>query len=116
MRWLIRLAAAAAGLVALAAVSIAALIRLSLPDIDGEVTAAGISAPVVIERDAEGIPTITAQNRADLAFATGFAHAQDRYFQMDLIRRRAAGRLSELIGPATLGSDKAYRFHRFQAR
>lgn len=116
MRWLPRLAALAAVAVVLAVIAAVALVRASLPELDGELALAGLAAPVVIERDAEGIPTITASGRADLAFATGFAHAQDRYFQMDLIRRRAAGELSGLIGPATLGSDKAYRFHRFRAR
>ena len=116
MTWLKRLAAA----LALGAIALAILawlgIRASLPDIDGNRAVRGIHAPVTIERDNEGIPTITAASRVDLAFATGFAHAQDRFFQMDLIRRRAAGELSALIGPATLDSDQAFRFHRFRPR
>ena len=58
-------------------------------------------------------PVILAANRRDLAFATGFAHAQDRFFQMDLIRRKAAGELSELVGAAAIEIDKQSRFHRF---
>ena len=116
MRWFLRLAAALVVIVVVAAVSVAIALRSSLPSVDGEFAVSGITSAAVIERDAEGIPTITASNRKDLAFATGYAHAQDRYFQMDLIRRRAAGELSALIGPATLGSDRAYRFHRFRAR
>ena len=116
MRWLARLAALAAVVILAVVLGAWLMVRASLPEVDGELTLAGIAGPAVIERDREGIPTITASNRADLAFATGFAHAQDRYFQMDLIRRRAAGELSALIGPATLGSDRAYRFHRFRAR
>ena len=116
MRWVIRLAALLAG-VAVIAVGVAWLVvRASLPGVDGDYEVAGLGTAATIARDVDGIPTITAVNRADLAFATGFAHAQDRYFQMDLIRRRAAGELSALIGPATIETDKAYRFHRFRAR
>jgi len=91
-------------------------LRSSLPALNGEVLASGIGAPVTIERDADGIPVITAANRQDLAFGTGFAHGQDRFFQMDLIRRQAAGELSELVGAAAIDVDKRYRFHRFRAR
>ena len=91
-------------------------LRASLPDLEGEVVVTGISDAVTIERDADGIPVITASNRVDLAFGTGFAHGQDRFFQMDLIRRQAAGELSELVGAAAVGVDKRYRFHRFRAR
>ncbi|MBT8082459.1 MAG: penicillin acylase family protein [Gammaproteobacteria bacterium] len=104
----------------LAALILAVLVwlgmRASLPDIDGEATVAGIDADVVIERDDDGIPVITASSRADLAFATGYVHGQDRFFQMDLIRRRAAGELSALVGEAAVGIDKRFRFHRFRAR
>lgn len=91
-------------------------LRASLPDLEGAVVVSGISDAVTIERDADGIPVITASNRVDLAFGTGFAHGQDRFFQMDLIRRQAAGELSELVGAAAVGVDKSYRFHRFRAR
>ena len=91
-------------------------LRASLPELDGEVNVDGLSAIATIERDAAGIPTITANNRVDLAFATGFAHGQDRFFQIDLTRRQAAGELSEIIGAATLDVDKRYRFHRFRSR
>lgn len=91
-------------------------LRASLPQLDGNIVAAGIAAPVSIARDAAGIPTITAQNRGDLAFALGYAHAQDRFFQMDLIRRDAAGELSALIGAATVHLDKRNRLHRFRSR
>jgi len=91
-------------------------LRASLPDLDGEFVASGLSDIATIERDASGIPVITASSRADLAFATGFAHGQDRFFQMDTIRRQAAGELSELVGSAALSLDKYFRFHRFRAR
>ena len=91
-------------------------LRASLPELDGEVSVAGIEDAVTIERDSDGIPVITASNRQDLAYGTGFAHGQDRFFQMDLIRRQAAGELSELVGAAALEVDKRYRFHRFRSR
>ena len=115
-RWLVRLLAAV-GLLAIAVIAIGwFVLRSSLPDIDGEVAVAGISGTVTIARDADGIPFITASSRNDLAFATGYAHGQDRFFQMDLIRRQAAGELSEIVGSATIETDKRYRFHRFRDR
>ena len=115
-RWFVRLAG---GLVVAAAI-VAGLawltLRASLPDLDGEVAVDGLAARATIARDNDGIPTITATTREDLAFATGFAHAQDRFFQMDLIRRRSAGELSELFGGVAVESDKRLRFHRFRAR
>jgi penicillin amidase len=89
-------------------------IRGSLPQLDGEITAAELSAPVVIERDGLGIPTLRAQNRLDLAFATGFVHGQDRFFQMDLLRRNSAGELAEVVGAAVLDGDRKVRVHRFR--
>ena len=92
------------------------MLRASLPELDGEIAARGLVDVATIERDAYGIPVVTAKNRGDLAFATGFAHGQDRYFQMDLIRRQAAGELSEIVGAVALDVDRRYRFHRFRAR
>lgn len=102
--------------VLLMAVTTWILLQKSLPQLDGEVNVAGISQSVTIERDAAGIPVITAANRRDLAYATGYLHAQDRFFQMDLTRRKAAGELSELFGRLALGADKRVRLHRFRAR
>ncbi len=87
----------------------------SLPQLDGTVPAAALGAEASIERDARGIPVITAGTRADLAFALGFAHAQDRFFQMDLSRRLAAGELSELFGAVALKSDRRTRRFGFRA-
>ncbi|MGH8220834.1 MAG: penicillin acylase family protein [Steroidobacteraceae bacterium] len=91
------------------------LLRASLPRLDGRLVQSGLAASVTIERDALGVVTITAANRTDLAFATGFAHAQDRFFQMDLARRLAAGELSELVGRAALEQDLRTRRFRFRA-
>jgi penicillin amidase len=90
-------------------------IRLSSPALNGAVALAGLDAAVEVARDEFGVPTITASSRRDLALATGFVHAQDRFFQMDLLRRVAAGELAELVGPAALGIDRNHRLHRFRA-
>ena len=84
-------------------------LRGSLPDLDGEVTVAGLTAPVEILRDDDGIVTIRAQTGADAAFALGFAHAQDRLWQMDFMRRTGAGRVSEVVGPPTFRLDRFMR-------
>ena len=91
-------------------------LRASLPHLDGELAMPGAAAPIVIERDALGIPTISASSRADVARGLGFLHAQDRFFQMDLSRRRAAGELSELFGAATIAIDTRTRMLRLRAR
>ena len=89
-------------------------VAASLPHLDGERTVAGLSGPVTILRDARGIPTIRADRREDVAFALGFVHGQERFFQMDLLRRNSAGELAELVGPAVLGADRGVRVHRFR--
>ena len=86
----------------------------SLPRLDGQLKLAGLSAPVTVERDRLGIPTIRGGSRQDVARATGFLHAQDRFFQMDLARRRAAGELSALVGPQALPVDRQTRKHRLR--
>jgi len=91
-------------------------LRGSLPQVDGSAPLAGLSAPVVVERDARGIPTIRGATRLDVARAIGFVHAQERFFQMDLLRRTAAGELAALFGPAALAVDRAHRLHRFRHR
>ena len=114
-KWLRRLAAGLVAAVSLLALLAWLTLRASLPALDGELATA-LTARASIERDNAGIPTITAQSRDDLAFATGFAHGQDRFFQMDLIRRRSAGELSELFGGLAVDADKRFRFHRFRSR
>jgi len=115
-RWIVRALAAAVALLVVAALTLWLTLRASLPQLDGELDAPGLGQAATIHRDSAGIPTITAQTRADLAYATGFAHGQDRFFQMDLIRRQAAGELSELFGEIAISTDKRYRFHRFRER
>jgi penicillin amidase len=91
-------------------------LKRSLPLLDGSLalSSSGLTAPVTLERDALGVPTIRATTRADAARALGFLHAQERFFQMDLSRRRAAGELSELVGEGALPLDKAARIHAFR--
>lgn len=92
------------------------LLRGSLPQLDGEMALDGPSAPVAIQRDKLGVVTIDAANEADAMRALGYVHAQERYFEMDLMRRSAAGELSELFGPVALELDKRHRVHRLRAR
>jgi penicillin amidase len=80
--------------------------RSALPVLDGNAPLHGLSAPVTVERDHLGVPTIQAQGEADAYRALGFLHAQDRFFQMDLSRRRADGRLAELFGRRALEMDR----------
>jgi penicillin G amidase len=83
----------------------------SLPKVSGTIRLAGsgLSAPLTIGRDGAGVVTITAQTERDADFALGFVHAQDRLFQMELMRRLGSGRLAELFGLRALKSDKLMR-------
>jgi len=90
-------------------------LRASLPQLDGEHRLAGLASPVDVNRDVLGVPTVRAASRIDLARAMGFLHAQDRFFQMDLSRRRAAGELAALVGGRALALDREIRVHRFRA-
>jgi penicillin G amidase len=90
-------------------------LRASLPQLDETRQVAGLSAPVAIRRDGLGVPTIRGRSRTDVARAIGFLHAQERFFQMDLARRRAAGELSALVGIRALAVDREIRIHRFRA-
>ncbi len=91
-------------------------LQASLPRLTGDLAVAGIEAPVEITRDADGVPTIAAASERDGVYALGFLHAQERFFQMDLLRRAGAGELAELLGPAVLRVDKERRIHRLRAR
>jgi len=83
--------------------------RSALPQLDGSVSVAGISSKVRIVRDGQGVPTIEASSLDDLFFAQGYVTAQDRLWQMDIMRRAAAGELSEVIGSATVKMDREQR-------
>src|SRR5215468_8763905 len=120
MRRILRYASVAALVVLVALAGAAAWIyaemRSSLAQLDGEATVPGATGTITVERDALGIPTITASTRVDVARGLGFVHAQDRFFQMDLARRRAAGELSELFGAVALKVDTRTRTLRLRTR
>ncbi len=84
-------------------------LRSSLPLTEGRLVLSGPTAEISITRDAHGIPTIKAQNDRDAAFGLGFVHAQDRLFQMDLMRHYGAGRLAEWFGPRAVEVDRSTR-------
>ncbi|MBE8166863.1 MAG: penicillin acylase family protein, partial [Shewanella sp.] len=90
------------------------ILRSSLPLLDDVIETSALEHTVKIDRDSSGIPSVKGQSRADVAFATGFLHAQDRFFQMDLSRRNSAGELSEIFGTRALNYDKKQRRHRFR--
>ncbi|MES2669063.1 MAG: penicillin acylase family protein [Pseudomonadota bacterium] len=92
------------------------LMRGSVPTLDGELALDGLTAPVTVQRDALGVATIDAANEVDALRALGYVHAQERYFEMDLMRRVSAGELSELFGSIAIEKDKAQRVHRIRAR
>ena len=108
-RWLIRLASALIVL-AVAVFTLAYYFASrSLPDYEGTLDVAGISAPVEIVRDNANVPHIFGETDEDVFFALGLAHAQDRLWQMTMLRRTAQGRLSELFGMRTLPIDQLIR-------
>lgn len=81
----------------------------SWPQTDGTIEAAGLERPVTVQRDASGIPAITADSAHDLFFAQGFVHAQDRFWEMDFRRHVTSARLSELFGESQVGTDTFLR-------
>lgn len=116
MAWIRRLLLlAVVGLVLLAGGAWWAL-RESLPILDGQQTLSGLQADARVERDELGTATIRAGSRQDALRALGFVHAQERFFEMDLLRRSAAGELGSLFGPVALPRDRANRLHRMRHR
>jgi len=116
-RWLFR---SAIVLVAVALIAVGGgvlTLRASLPRDDGVVAAAPtrLSAPVTVDRDDRSIPTLRGASLEDVAYAQGFVHAQERFFQMDATRRYAAGRLCELFGVTTLRQDTEMRRFGYEA-
>lgn len=114
--WIKRSILVLIALILLAAVVITFWFRASLPQLSGQQDLNELSAPVSIERDSRGVATIQAETQADMARALGFVHAQERYFEMDLLRRSAAGELSALFGSIAIEKDKSVRVHRLRAR
>jgi penicillin G amidase len=115
-RWARRIGWGVLALAVVVVMTVWFFLRGSLAQLDGKVAAPGLRAAVTVQRDALGIPSIAGGDRLDVAYATGFVHAQDRFFQMDLLRRVAAGELAELFGAKALPLDREHRLHRFRAR
>jgi penicillin amidase len=84
-------------------------IRKSFPEISGTIAIPALQHPVDVYRDEYGVPRIVAANEHDLMIAAGFVHAQDRLWQMDIVRRAGEGRLSELFGDVTVPFDRMFR-------
>jgi len=86
----------------------------ALPTPDGDLHLAGLSAPVIVHRDAHGVPHIEAATEDDLFVTQGYVTAQDRLWQMDLFRRNANGELAEILGSSMVKHDRAQRVLQFR--
>ncbi|TMO65847.1 penicillin acylase family protein [Pseudoalteromonas aurantia] len=90
-----------------------AQLNASLPLLNGEINISSMEYEVTINRDRSGLPSIVANSRIDASRAMGFLHAQERFFQMDYLRRRASGELSALFGESFINRDKEALLHQF---
>lgn len=115
-RWLVRALIGLPLLLIALALGVWTSVRASLPQLDGDAAIPGLSAPVSLGRDALGTLVVEGRTRLDVARGLGFAHAQERFFEMDLTRRSAAGELSALFGDKALERDRTRRVHRLRAR
>ncbi len=88
--------------------------KTALPQLDGDLRIAGLSAPVMVRRDAHGVPHIVAATQDDLFVAQGYVTAQDRLWQMDIFRRNANGELAEILGPGLVKHDTVQRVFGFR--
>ncbi len=113
-KWVRRLLFAGAALVLVSSLALVLLLLGSLPKKSGEAELPGLSAAVRVERDSLSVPAIRAESLEDAFRAIGFLHAQERFFQMDLLRKTSAGELASLL-PGTLEYDKRFRAFRFRA-
>ena len=105
--WAVLVILLLAGLLAAGAVMwFRAAARAAMPTLDGTVMVKGLSAPVTVVRDGHGVPSITAQTLDDLFLAQGYVTAQDRLWQMDMMRRFAAGELAAALGPEYVKLDR----------
>ena len=104
-----RLLAAAAGLVLLLTAAAYALVAASLPRRAGEAPLPGLGSPLTVALDARAIATVRGESFTDVLRGQGYLHAQERFFQMDLLRRSSAGELAELFGERALAADRGQR-------
>ncbi|WP_299844551.1 penicillin acylase family protein [uncultured Roseovarius sp.] len=108
-KWLLRIAGGMVVLAVVVVIGLYFLLSRSLPNYDKTLTVAGITSPVEIVHDNANVPHIFAENDVDVFFGLGYAHAQDRLWQMTMLRRTVQGRLSEVFGHRTVNIDKALR-------
>ncbi len=108
-RWLIRITTGLVLLVLAAIGLVYFLASQSLPEYDQTLEVQGVTAPVEIIRDTANVPHILGETDPDVFFGLGYAHAQDRLWQMTVMRRTAQGRLSEVFGARTVAVDKLLR-------
>ncbi len=108
-RWLARIASGILLLIVIGAGLVYFFASRSLPDYDADLAVPGLHAPVEIVRDTADVPHIFAQSDEDAFYALGFAHAQDRLWQMNILRRTVQGRLSEVFGARTVPVDEIMR-------
>ena len=108
-KWLFRIAGGLVVLIVLAIVVVYFLLSRSLPEYDKTLAVEGISGPVEIVRGHSNVPHIFGTTEADTFFGLGYAHTQDRLWQMVMLRRTVQGRLSEMFGTRTIEIDKVMR-------
>lgn len=109
MKWVRRLLVALLVVATVVGVFGFFLVRRSFPPVDGELQVRGLDQAVEIIRDVDGVPHIYASTGHDLFFAQGYAHAQDRFWQMDFWRHIGSGRLSEMFGDSQVETDMFLR-------
>ncbi|HUP08713.1 MAG TPA: penicillin acylase family protein, partial [Caldimonas sp.] len=109
MRWFRRIGAALLALAAVIGIAVAIYVQRSLPEVDGTRAVRGLAGEVRIERDAHGIPTIKGATVEAALFGLGYAHAQDRLWQLETHRRIGSGRLAEAFGEPALETDRFLR-------
>ena len=118
-RWFLWLFAASVLVLVLSAVGVLLSLRhaleASLPQTDGEVHVPGLRGPVTVTRDTQGVPSISATNLDDLIFAQGYTTASDRLWQMDTLRRHAAGELADILGSGLVEHDRRQRYLQMRA-
>ena len=108
-RWMVRIVTGLVVLTLLVGWGIYYILSRSLPDYNESFEIAGITAPVEIVRNNANVPHIFGKSEADVFFALGFVHAQDRLWQMTMLRRTAQGKLSEVFGERTVKIDELLR-------
>ena len=108
-RWLLKIFGALAALTVLVGVGLYFFLSRSLPDYSETFSLPGVQGQIEIVRNTHNVPHIFAEYETDVFFGLGFAHAQDRLWQMQMLRRTAQGRLSEMFGRRTLRTDELMR-------